>query len=158
MLAGIVGSEITGIVRINNPEHVERYLLANPEYREVPDQEFEHSIDCYEYIDGEIKLNDNWEALRAENEPAPPVKVPVMISPVEFKMLLPSAARIAIGASTDPVIMDFRQLINDPRLTQVDMRLPTVKEGLDYIAEQGILTPEQVAQILENQPVTQPSG
>lgn len=70
--------------------------------------------------------------------PAVSALIPI-VSPVEFKMLFTSAERIAIKASTDPVIIDFFELINDLRLTQVDRNMQSVKDAVNYLESQKLI-------------------
>src|SRR5574343_1577031 len=55
----------------------------------------------------------------------PPVVIPPSVSPPEFKLLFTSNERVAIKAarSTDPVIADFMDIVEDPRLTTVNLAL-----------------------------------
>ena len=70
-----------------------------------------------------------------------------MLSPVEFKMLFTSAERIAIKSSTDPVVIDFFELISDPRLTQVDRNLQSVKDAIAYLESKGLIAVGRLAEI-----------
>jgi hypothetical protein len=57
-----------------------------------------------------------------------------IIGPVEFMMLFPAAARVALRASQDPVIVDFLRMLDDPRLTAIDRNKPSVKTAIDTVA------------------------
>lgn len=89
-------------------------------------------------------------------EPAPPAPVvepeaPVItVSPVEFKLLFTSPERVAIKAAraSDPVIDDFYDIIEDPRLTFVNLSLQSTKDCIAYLASKGLVTPERVPTIL----------
>lgn len=70
------------------------------------------------------------------------------LSPIEFKMLFTSAERIAIKSSTDLVVQDFFELVNDPRLTQVDRNLQSVKDAITYLASIGLVADTRVSEIL----------
>jgi hypothetical protein len=89
---------------------------------------------------------------------SPPIQEPVLspevytkLSPLDFKMCLTSAERIGIKAmvSTDVTIADFYEIIEDPRLTEVDMGLQSVRDAVGYIfaklAESGVVASEDVA-------------
>lgn len=80
----------------------------------------------------------------------PPAHVPVYpkVSPVEFKLLFTSAERIAIKASADPVVQDFFEIVNDPRLTFVDLGLQSTKDAIAYLASINLLTADRAAAIL----------
>ncbi len=71
-----------------------------------------------------------------------------LLSPVEFKMLFTSEERIAIKASTDAVVQDFFELINDPRLTQVDRNLQSVKDAIAYLEFKGLIAVGRSTEIL----------
>lgn len=80
--------------------------------------------------------------------PVEPILAAKIISPVEFKMLFTSAERIAIKASTDAVVQDFVSILEDPRLTEVNLSNPTVIEALEYYVSNGLLTEERKTTIL----------
>jgi hypothetical protein len=83
-------------------------------------------------------------------EPPAPVVVPPKVSPVEFKLLFTPQERVAIkvARASDPVIDDFYDIVEDPRLTQVDLGLQSTKDALGYLQLKGLLTAERVAAIL----------
>lgn len=94
-------------------------------------------------------VNNTWvnpAAVEATIE-AVVVSVP-LLSPVEFKMLFTSEERIAIKATTDAVVQDFMELINDPRLTQVDRNLQSVKDAINYLEMIKIIGTGRAAEIL----------
>lgn len=70
------------------------------------------------------------------------------LSPVEFKMLFSSAERISIKASADPIVIDFFELINDPRLTQVDRNLKSVQDAVHYLVLIELITSTRAEEIL----------
>jgi len=78
-------------------------------------------------------------------------KAPVLpsISPVEFKLLFTATERIAIRSikTTDDVLHDFMSIIEDPRLTFVNLNLKSVQEGIDYLVVLEILTPERAVEV-----------
>lgn len=77
---------------------------------------------------------------------APDIKV----SPVEFKLLFTSTERLAIKAlkANDPVIEDAFDILEDPRLTEVNLGLQSNLNYLLYLASKGVLEEERVAEIL----------
>lgn len=86
-----------------------------------------------------------------EPEPVPPA--PPKVSPVEFKLLFTSPERIAIKAerATDPVIDDFFDIVDDPRLTFVDLGLQSTQDALAYLEAKGLIAPGRAAEILAGQ-------
>lgn len=85
--------------------------------------------------------------------PPAPVVIPPKVSPVEFMLLFKSPERIAIKAArpTDPVIDDFMDIVEDTRLTFVDLGLQSTQDALNYFVFKTILTPERKDQILTGQ-------
>lgn len=77
------------------------------------------------------------------------------VSPVEFKLLFTPQERIAIKAvrSTDPIIDDFYDIAEDPRLTHVDLSLQTTKMAIGYMVSLDLITQERADNILSGKPV-----
>lgn len=73
-----------------------------------------------------------------------------LVSPLQFKLCFTSEERLAIRAAleSDPVISDWFEIIEDPRLTQVDLSLQSTKDGIAYLVSKGILTEDRAAEIL----------
>lgn len=80
--------------------------------------------------------------------PEPVAPVPPKVSPVEFKLLFTAQERVAIKASTDAVVQDFFELVNDPRLTHVNLALQSTQDALAYLTGLGILADGRSAQII----------
>lgn len=76
------------------------------------------------------------------------------ITPPQFKQLFSAQERIAMRAlrATNPVIDDAFDLIEDPRLTEVDLTLPGTIGLIDYLISIDVLAPERKAQILSAEP------
>lgn len=74
----------------------------------------------------------------------------IKVSPVEFKLLFTPAERVAINArrTTDPVVDDFFTILDDPRLTHVNLGLPSTGQALAYLVSLGDLTANRPAEIL----------
>lgn len=90
-------------------------------------------------------------------EPTPPGPIEptaVKVSPVEFKLLFTPTERVAIkqARTTDPIIDDFFDIIDDPRLTEVNLSLNSTISAINYLADQGLIQPERVDQILSGVP------
>lgn len=73
-------------------------------------------------------------------------------TPAEFLLLLTLQERVAIRAAgaTDVVIGDILRMVDDPRVTFVDLTNPSVIEAVNYLTttEPPLLTTERAAQIL----------
>ena len=89
---------------------------------------------------GWIRKGGQWSASAPAPQPEP-VPAYHKVTPVEFKMLFTSAERIAIkeARTTDPVIDDYFDIVEDPRLQVVDLGLHSVREGIQYLQTIGIL-------------------
>ena len=98
----------------------------------------------WRYVDGA------WMEPGSEPEPEPEVPVYPIVSPVEFKLLFTPQERIAITAAKpdDPVLQDFYTIIDDPRLTCVDLSWMTVQSGIDYLIGAELVAAERREQIL----------
>lgn len=100
-------------------------------------------------VPGAVLVNGVWTNPTPPSEPSePPAATYPKVSPVEFKLLFTSAERIAIKASTDAVVLDFMEIVNDPRLTTVDLGLASTQQGVAYLASVGLIGEARVAEIL----------
>lgn len=70
-----------------------------------------------------------------------PEAIPPKVSPVEFKLLFSAQERVAITAAraSDPVIDDFYTIVEDPRLTHVDLGLQSTRDAIDYLIAQELV-------------------
>ena len=86
-------------------------------------------------------------------EPTEPPVIYAKVSPVEFMLLFNSPERVAIKSAriADPIIDDFLDIIEDPRLTVVDLGLQSTQNALSYFVALSILTEERKAEILLGQ-------
>lgn len=83
----------------------------------------------------------------------------LLVSPVEFKMLFSPMERLAIRQAREyagedeeqktfaMLVDDWWSIVDDPRLTGVDLSLPQTQAGLDMLVPTGILTVERRAEI-----------
>jgi hypothetical protein len=76
------------------------------------------------------------------------IQDPPTVSAIQYKMLFTSAERIAAKASTDPVIVDLQELLNDPRTDSVDLALQSISDALDYMTYIGLIMVGRKAEIL----------
>ncbi len=65
-------------------------------------------------------------------------------------LLFTSPERVAIKAlrQTDPIVDDFLDIIEDPRLTFVDLGLGSTVSAIDYMVYVGLVAPGRKAEIL----------
>ncbi len=78
-----------------------------------------------------------------------PEKVYPKVTPLEFKMLFTSQERIAIkeAKATDEILQDGFEILDDPRLTMVDLGLASVQGLIDYMVTLELLTTERADEI-----------
>ena len=91
-----------------------------------------------------------WEAPAPTPEPTPAPTESPKVSPVEFKLLFTAGERVAIKAAraSDPVIDDFLSIIEDPRLTHVNLGLQSTQDALGYLETKDLITDARRVQIL----------
>lgn len=61
------------------------------------------------------------------------------IPAIDFKLRFTALERVAIYASTNPIVKDFVSLLDDPRLQNVDVMLPTTIDAVDYLISLGLV-------------------
>lgn len=98
---------------------------------------------------GWIRKDGVWSAPEPAPQPEPEPVYP-KVTPVQFKLLFTSPERVAIKAAraTDPVVDDLWELVEDPRMTEVDFGLKSVRDSIEYLATAGLIAPERVAEII----------
>lgn len=74
-----------------------------------------------------------WSAPVIESAPEP-VAVRPSVSPVEFKLLFTAVERITLRKlrEADPGVDDFFDIIDDPRLVEVNLGLASTQNGIKY--------------------------
>lgn len=79
-----------------------------------------------------------------------PEAIAPRVSPVEFKLLFSAPERVAIKAAraTDPVIDDFYDVVEDTRLTHVDLGLQSTRDAIDYLIGKELVAPARREVIL----------
>jgi hypothetical protein len=80
--------------------------------------------------------------------PEPQPVVPPKVSAIEYKMLFTVQERIAIKTSTDVIIQDLYELLNDQRVATIDLSLKSISDALDYMTALNILVVGRKAEIL----------
>jgi len=81
-------------------------------------------------------------------EVAPVAPKTTELSPIEFKLRFTAPERVAIYQSTDLIVKDFVSLLDDVRLTKVDLTLQANIDALGYLASLHLIAPERIAEIL----------
>ena len=115
-------------------------------------------------VTGATLVDDVWT--NPPPPPAPAVTTPRLTKPTppQFKLLFTAAERIGIrtarayaGADTalamrKAVLDDWFEIVDDPRLTEVDLTLPATIAGIGYLAMAGLIAPERAETILSGEP------
>ena len=132
---------------LGNPEELYHNDIAKLYSTDVPD----NAANGDGWIDGQL-VKPEIVAPEPVEPPAPKPTYP-KVSPVEFKLLFTPQERVAIKTArqTDPVIDDFYDIVEDPRLTVVDLGLKSTQDALDYMISTGLLAAERKAEILAGQ-------
>lgn len=96
---------------------------------------------------------DAWDGVDLVKPEAPPLASPPsppQVTPVQFKLLFTPAERVAIKSarSTDAMIDDFYEIVEDPRLTMVDFGLQSTVDGVGYLVSKGLITEARKAEII----------
>ena len=100
---------------------------------------------------GWVRTDGQWSAPTPTPQPEPePEPTYPKVTPVQFKLLFTSPERVAIKAAraTDPVVDDLWELVEDPRMTEVDFGLKSVRDPIEYLATAGLIEPERVGEII----------
>lgn len=124
-------------------------VSADPENSFHPDLAAEFVEVSAKVRHGWIKTGSSWSA----PEPAPtpdPVVIPPKVSPIEFRLLFTPAERVAINTAKtdDAVLTDFFSIVDDPRLTFVDLGLQSTQDAIAYLVAKELLTQERASEVL----------
>ena len=126
---------------------------GNPAECYTPDIAAHYSTEVPdEAQNGWVKEGNTWIAPPVP-EPGPqpePVVTYPKVTPVQFKMLFTSAERIAIKAAkaTDPVLEDGFEILEDPRLAEVELGIKSNQDLLLYMVSKGLITDARRLEIL----------
>lgn len=125
---------------ISDPIKEAERAAEDTSLQQVEEIKFQEHLSCYEVVSGVVQLKTDWETIKAAIEAAiEPVTEPpapdVVVTPIEFKLLWTSPERIKIRElrTADLIIDDFMDLVEDPRLTEVNLSLQSTQDGVDYI-------------------------
>lgn len=121
--------------------------MLHPEVAKFYATELDDSVGIgYELVEGEWVNPFVSESV----ELARPEKVYPKVTPVEFKMLFTSQERMAIKAArvTNEIIDDGYSILEDTRLTTVDLGLKSIHDLICYLVSLDLLTTERVEEIL----------
>ena len=77
-----------------------------------------------------------------------PAKTEKLMSPVAFKMLFTPQERNTIKKSNDEIVQDFFELLNDPRLNEIDVNSQVVQDAVRYLEKVGLINDGRADEIL----------
>lgn len=134
---------------------------GNPADLYHPDIAVFYSVEVPEGIKNGATLVDGVWTNPPPPAPVEPLAPPrrMQLTPPEFKLQFTSAERIAIrtarayaGNDTDALAIkaaldDWAEIVDDPRLTVVDLSLPQTQDALALLVAVGILTVGRKAEI-----------
>lgn len=97
---------------------------------------------------GWIRTGDKWAApdpVVTEPQPEAPT-----VTPVEFMLLFTSSERIAIKAAreTDAIVDDFFGIVDDPRLTEINLGSNGTKGVIEHLVAVSLITEARKSEIL----------
>lgn len=148
--------------RVTNDVAVE-VIAFDPDGRFVPEVVAMFSPVPDGVVVGSVRGADgNWTAPQAPDaeQPAPVSPAITQVSPVEFKLLFTSSERLAIKAArayqgddetalaVRDALNDFYEIVDDPRLTYVDLALESTRDAIEFLAGAGLIEPARVPEIL----------
>jgi hypothetical protein len=92
-----------------------------------------------------IQLNTRFEEETVAEEKVAATKMP--IKRYAFILRFTIQERIALRTSVDPIVVDFRELLEKYATEYVDMTDPLLYQGLGYCEMIGLLAPGRAAEI-----------
>lgn len=98
-----------------------------------------------------------WVAPEVPPAPEPVSAIPELnkvITPIEFKLAFTPEERVQIRAAraSEPLVDDLFDLIDDPRLTAINLDLPSTVGAVNYLATKGLIEQDRVDEILMGRP------
>ena len=120
-----------------------------------PDIAKNYNTDVPDNVEVGAELIDGEWVNPAPIEPVEPEIVYEKVSPVEFKILFTMSERLAINPlkQSDEIIKDWFEILDDARLTFVDLGLKSTQDALSYLVTLEILTEDRKLQILRNEKI-----
>ena len=135
--------------KIRDIVEVDPFTIFHADVAKNYSTEVEDNVkDNAELIDG-VWVNPVTPEPDPDYEIPEPEKVYPKVTPLEFKMLFTSQERIAIkeAKATDAILQDGFEILDDPRLTMVDLGLASVQGLIDYMVTLELLTTERADEI-----------
>jgi len=96
---------------------------------------------------GATLVDDEWQNIQIQQTHDEEDRY--MLSPIEFKLCFTPQERVAIKAAseTDAILQDAYSLMDDQRLTFVNMHTRSVIELIDYLESCGLITQDRAIDI-----------
>ena len=135
--------------KIRDIVEVDPFTVFHADVAKNYNTEVEDNVeDNAELVDG-VWVNPVTPEPDPDYEIPEPEKVYLKVTPLEFKMLFTSQERIAIKEAkvTDAIIQDGFEILDDPRLTVVDLGLSSVQGLIDYMVTLGLVATERADEI-----------
>ena len=135
--------------KIRDIVEVDPFTVFHADVAKNYNTEVEDNVeDNAELVDG-VWVNPVTPEPDPDYEIPEPEKVYPKVSPLEFKMLFTSQERIAIkeAKATDEILQDGFEILEDPRLTVVDLGLASVQGLIDYMVTLGLVATERADEI-----------
>ena len=110
-----------------------------------------------EASNGDSFADGYWSARVVEDSTTvvekPAAVIPPKVTPLQYKLLFTPMERVAINSAkgSDPLLEDLFSILDDLRLTEVDLALASTQESLDYLEYKGLLASGRKAEILTGQ-------
>lgn len=102
---------------------------------------------------GWVLNGKTWSAPEEVPVPVPEEAVRTIVTPPQFKLLLTLQERLALrqAAADDSAIADFLSMLEDPRLTEVDLTNRGVIEAMQYATSKDLITQARTDRVLKGQ-------
>ena len=129
---------------IRDIAHTEPSEIYHPDIAKLYDTDVPDDVE-----NGWELINAVWTApVIPEPVPVEPVIEPKTLSPIAFKLRFAAPERVAIYQSTDLMVKDFISLLDDVRLTEVDLRLQSTIDSVNYLVLMGLVGTARASEIL----------
>ena len=135
--------------KIRDIVEVDPFTIFHADVAKNYNTEVEDSVeDSAELVDG-VWVNPVTPEPDPDYVAPEPEKVYPKLTPLEYKMLFTVQERIAIKEAkvTDEILQDGFEILEDPRLTVVDLGLASNQDFIDYMVTLGLVTTERADEI-----------
>lgn len=128
--------------------------IENNKIRDVavnPSEQFTAEVALFYDTEVPDNVSNGWELIDGIwTEPVKPESANIIInteiSVIKFLLKFTPQERISIRSSTDPVVVDWLRILDDPRLTTVEYEI--ARPTLDYLVSINLLESSRINEIL----------